>query len=406
MGKNAIKKPEFSLAGRFFKNDSVLRSDGESIQIEFKNPSPISEILVDGDQILVTALWADVHVQSHGFEARPFKILVSDIKLLAPALTEIQHENLSFKRAKQWQLFMSLIRKCFGILEFTEVRTPTLVPSPGTEPYLDHFTTQFKDQKYYLPTSPELHLKKMLSRGWTRIYEFKSCFRNNEVSEHHQPEFTMLEWYRAYAGLEHLEKDVKGLFNFLKLHWPDAVSSFGFLTTTTVAELFKKHCDFNLTPNTTKDELTQLCARLKITVRNDDSFDDLFFRIFLEKIENQLGMSGPQIVKHYPPSQAALARLTDDGWAARFEVYWKGLELANAFDELNDPKEQRRRCDADNKLRKMLGRAQVPIDDEFLNALDCGLPPSAGIALGVDRLFMALANESDIRKTREFYISK
>ncbi len=408
MGKVSAKSQDFQIGGRLFRtHDSLwIKSDGEQIRIEFKFKNQLTDILDSGDHVLISASWDSVQVESRGFEARPFQILVSSVKLLAPALTQTQHENMDFKRAKQWMLLLSLIRKCFGVLEFTEVRSPTLVPSPGTEPYLDHFTTTFKDKTYYLPTSPELHLKKMLSRGWVRIYEFKNCFRNNEVSEHHQPEFTMLEWYRAYSGLAHLEKDVKSIFNYLKLHWPDPVSNFGFLTSTTVAELFQKYCNFTLTPKTTQTELVHLCSGFGISTQESDSFDDLFFRIFIEKIENHLGMSGPQIVKYYPPTQAALARLTEDGWAARFEVYWKGLELANAFDELNDPAEQRRRCDSDNILRKRLGRPEVPIDQEFINALDCGLPPSAGIALGVDRLFMALVNESDIRKTREFYLSQ
>ena len=402
MGQTTPKTPDFILAGRLYGN--TLESGGKSIELDVPKDNEIFEILQDGDQVLVSALWSTVTVEAQAFESKPKKIRALKIELLAPALTLPPTLNMCIERGKQWQYFLHLIRKTFQVLEFTEVKTPTLVPSPGTEPHLDHFTTQFRNQKYYLPTSPELHLKKMLSRGWTKIYEFKPCFRNNELSEHHQPEFTMLEWYRAYSNLDHIEKDIKGMFNYLKLHWPDPVSSFGFLTSTTVQELFQKYCDFNLTPQTNMGDIQGLAQKLDIATNPNDSWDDIFFRIFLEKIEKNLGLHGPQVVKYYPPSQSALARLTPDGWAARFEVYWKGLEIANAFDELNDPTEQRRRCRADNEQRVALGKPAVPIDEEFINALDCGLPPSAGIALGVDRLFMALVNTQDIATTREFSI--
>lgn len=408
MGQITLANPEFTLGGRYFKDTfgTRLESGGGTIRIEIPAHIKLADMLADGDQILITALWAGVSIEAHGFESKPNKIRVQKIELLAPARTPVQHLNLMIQRAKQWQFFLTLIRKTFQILEFTEVRTPTLVPSPGTEPHLDHFKTMFKNKNYYLPTSPELHLKKMLSRGWTKIYEFKPCFRNNELSAHHQPEFLMLEWYRGYSNLDHIEKDMKGIFNYLKLHWPDPVSGFGFLTSATVQELFQKYCEFNLTPETNKGDLEGLAERFGIPISSTDSWDDIFFRIFLEKIEKNLGMHGPQIVKNYPPSQSALARLTPDGWAARFEVYWKGLEIANAFDELNDPHEQRRRCEKDNIQRSALGKTPVPIDTEFLDALDCGLPPSAGIALGLDRLFMALVGAEDIKNTREFPISE
>ncbi|HEX4924840.1 MAG TPA: amino acid--tRNA ligase-related protein, partial [Bdellovibrionales bacterium] len=173
---------------------------------------------------------------------------------------------------------------------------------------------------------------------------------------------------------------------------------------TSVNELFKTHAEIDLTPASTREELAGACRRLGVHFTEDDGFDDLFNRVFLEKIEPELGRSNPVLVTGFPPSQAALSRLNEDGWADRFELYWKGLELANAFHELNDPREQRRRFDEFLAERARLGKPPVPVDAEFLRSLDYGMPPSVGIALGVERLFLALIGELNLAAARAFPI--
>lgn len=320
--------------------------------------------------------------------------------------TDVKRLNGSFSpsRSKDWSNFLMSLREFFTSQRFIEVQTPTLVPSPGTEPFLDPFKTEWElgstTRTLYLPTSPEFHLKQMLARGWSRIFEFKTCFRNGEIGEHHQPEFLMLEWYRAYSNLEAIANDVAGLFKLLATRTGADCQT---LERTTIAELFEKHFDgFELTPKTTRDELATLARRSNISIQSSDSFDDIFFRLFLDRIESQLGIEGPLLVSHYPPSQAALSRIGPHGFAERFEVYWNGLELANAFHELNDPFENEERFRKDAETKAALGKPAVPRDENLVEALQNGMPPSGGIALGVDRLFMALYKLKTIDETRAF----
>ncbi len=383
-----------------------LQSGLGSKQIKFTNatgwsglfrPTPFDiEVLHTGDLVAVQLL-------------SPTSDEAIQILLLAPCLVAPIAANFSVERARQWMEFTEALRQFFKAQGFLEALTPTLVPSPGTEPYLDAFSTFWQKsphgnterQTLYLPTSPEFHLKKLLARGFEKIFEIKTCFRNGEVSPHHQPEFQMLEWYRSFSGLDAIVEDVKSLLRFLNQNLAVSVSPLKFAQVS-VAELFQKHVGFELTPQTTSQELRDLCGRQQIYQTADDSWDDLFFRIFLEKIETQLDPEVIHIVRYYPPSQAALARILPSGWADRFEVYWQGLEIANAFHELNDPSENKKRFLRDNAEKQRLGRAPVPMDEELLEAFQMGMPPAGGIALGVDRLFMACYHIKTISEARAF----
>ncbi|MGE3974399.1 MAG: EF-P lysine aminoacylase EpmA [Bdellovibrionales bacterium] len=360
-------------------------------------------ILRGGDLIFVQGAWNEGVIQ------------VDRLELLAPNIAEkippfYEHE-FSPEWALLWQEFRRNIRQFFSEQGFLEARTPTLVLSPGTEPFLVPFETHWREgkktQKFYLPTSPELHLKKLLVRGFSKIFEMKDCFRNGETGPRHQPEFLMLEWYRSYHRLESIQLDVKNLIQFLLRTFADREAHFVMdqnvdVVTKTMAQLFKEKLKFTLTPKTTLEELKSLAREEKIHFTEQDTWNDVFFRLFLERVEGELGLDQPLIVTHYPPSQAAYARHTEDGWADRFELYWKGLEIANAFHELNDPTEQKRRFESDLAEQRRQGREPVRLDQEFLEGLKFGMPPSAGIALGVERLFMALFDVQDISHTRAF----
>jgi lysyl-tRNA synthetase class 2 len=207
----------------------------------------------------------------------------------------------------------------------------------------------------------------------------------------------MLEWYRAFADLQLIEAHLTGL---LQHFVPDLE-----VITTSMAQLFRDSLRFDLRPDTTANELRALCQQSGVENSPSDSWDDLFHRLFLEKVEPILTAAGPKtafIVKDFPPSQAALAKLTPDGFADRFELYWKGLEIANAYNELTDADEQLRRHQADQATRRELQRPDHPMDWNFIRALRRGVPPSGGIALGLDRLFMAVYDFSSIQQTRAF----
>jgi len=322
---------------------------------------------------------------------------ISELTLLAPALKEPKMLSSNPEIQRQWFDFLQKIRDFFSGKGFQEAQTPSLVVCPGTEPFLDLFSVG----SFYLPTSPELHLKKMLAGGYEQIFEIRPCFRRGEISNRHQPEFWMLEWYRAFHDLEQILQDTLHLIEFLG----GDVSRF---QRKSMAQLFQEKLNFNLTPKTTIEELKALAGKVGLgdTVRNYQIWDDVFYLLFIEKIEPFLDSENPLIVEKYPPSQAALARLTEDGWGERFELYWKGFEIANAFHELNDPVIQEQRSAEDLALKKALGKEMPALDSDFFAALWSGLPPAGGIALGLERLFMCLHGVGDIRELRVFPYAK
>ncbi|MBC7754182.1 MAG: EF-P lysine aminoacylase GenX [Moraxellaceae bacterium] len=341
-----------------------------------------SDLLVDGDIVAI--------------------MTAGKFALIAPNLTAdscfYTLENDPWTKKRLWFEYQQHVRDFFKEKRFLEVKTPTLVKCPGTEPSLDVFSTEFVNgstrEKFFLPTSPEINLKKLLALGAERIYEIASVFRNGEKSESHHFEFTMLEWYRSYTNLSTIKHDMIELIEHtadkLKVARPKEVLTF------TMEELFQKYCDFKLTPRTSEDELKQLAAKLNVDVKSATTIDDYFYLIFMEKIENQWPPDRLVFVEKYPPYQAALARLDQNGWGDRFEAYWNGLELANAFHELNDPEIQRARAKDDLRKKKQMGKEEISLDETFFEALDQGMPPSSGIAVGLERLYMALKNIKNI----------
>ncbi len=335
-------------------------------------------------------------------------VAISDsgvVTLLAPHIQKLPARVLRLESLRLWQDYVYWMREYFREQEFVEVRTPSLVPCPGTEPSLDVFSTEFvngsRRQKLYLPTSPELHLKKTLALGAEKIFEIKNVFRNGEVTDHHQPEFTMIEWYRAYDGMPAIQRDVAELVHYLVRKMPALKAPSGF-DTVQIPQLFYQHCGDELCPDTTLEQMKAVAAKAGVDVSSAKTIDDYFFLIFMEKIETQFNPDRLIFVEKYPPYQAALARLTADGWGDRFEVYWQGLEIANAFHELNDPAVQKQRFAEDLAKKRAMGKEEISLDAEFMQCLEAGMPPSAGIALGVERLFMALTGITNISDTRLF----
>lgn len=323
-------------------------------------------------------------------------------------------ENLVM-RAK----IIAAIRAFFDTRGYLEVETPLVVAKPGMEPHLDPFETFVADpfgNRYdaYLITSPEYALKKLLAAGFTKIYQLGKCFRNGEAFEgRHNPEFTMLEWYQAgtdYAGImdetEAFVKDValKAL-GATKVSWRgrqiDLAQPWERLT---VKEAMRKYAAIDLDAALEdKRILTEAAATLGHVMPVDVSWDDAFFSVFLNEVESKLGFERPTFLHEYPVSMAALSKVSarDPRYAERFELYIGGLELANAYTELTDADEQRRRLEEEHALRVELGRKEYGLDEDFLEAV-AAMPEAGGISIGIDRLVMLLLGTSDIREVLAF----
>ena len=299
------------------------------------------------------------------------------------------------------------MRQWFASEGFVEVETPILQAAPGAEVHLTGFATEWElpdgeSQERWLHSSPEFAMKKLLAGGMPKIFQFARVFRNAEGSALHHPEFTMLEWYRAGAGYETIMADCKALLastGVEELRWAGHVCDpKAEPERLTVAEAFVRHAGVDLFA--TLGNAEALSGASGIAMHAGDSWEDVFFRIMFDKIEPRLGMGRPTILCEYPISMAALARAKpgDPGVAERFELYVCGVELANAFGELIDPDIQRERLVADMDLKEELYGVRWPVDDDFLAALDHGLPDCSGIALGFDRLVMLASGASHIEE--------
>ena len=309
------------------------------------------------------------------------------------------------------------VRAWFEAEGFAEVETPALQVSPGLEVHLKAFDTTLEHpeggaRRLYLHTSPEFAMKKLLVAGETRIFQLARTFRNGERSATHHPEFTMLEWYRAGATIDTLWRDCEGLLRAALeaagrhrlRHGGGEADPKPAFERLTVAEAFGRHAGIDLLatapdPSAPNAALLARAAQgIGVTSQPNDSWEDIFFRIFLARIEPKLGFGVPTILTEYPASMAALARLKpgDARVAERFELYVCGLELANGFGELTDATEQRRRFEADMARKEALYGVRYPIDDDFIAALAHGMPEAAGIALGFDRLVMLASGAATI----------
>lgn len=309
------------------------------------------------------------------------------------------------------------MRDYFARENFIEVDTPALQVSPGLEPHLaafatDYVTPQGEKHRLYLATSPEFSCKKLLVAGMPRIYQLSHVFRNGEGSSRHHPEFTLLEWYRAGAGYRELMRDCEALLRAVADVAQRATVSYRGVScdmtkparVLSVQEAFAEFTGIDLLgsiadPHDPQPEkLRELAGQIGVRTHADDSWDDIALRILGEKIEPFLGRDVPCFLTDYPLCMAALARPkpADARVAERFELYVCGLELANAFVELTDPALQRARFEKDMALKEKLYGTRYPVDEDFLRALEHGMPDAAGIALGLDRLVMLAAGSEDI----------
>jgi lysyl-tRNA synthetase class 2 len=293
---------------------------------------------------------------------------------------------------------MRQVRVFFDARDFLEVETPLVVPSPGLDVHLDAMRVLHKKQERYLITSPEYQMKRLLAGGLGHIYQICKCFRNDELGERHQPEFTMLEWYRSEASADAVMRDTEELVANLtralsSRHAPSASAD------RDKAIMHTALGAIDVTPPWPRLTMREAFARF-CDVSMDDALADeeRFYRLLIDHIEPGLARMGAVFLCEWPASMASLARkkASDPSVAERFEAYIAGVELCNGFGELTDPAEQRERLLADQAARRELGLPVYPIDERFLAALEEGLPESAGNALGVDRLLMLLTGAAHI----------
>lgn len=305
-------------------------------------------------------------------------------------------------------------RAFFTARGYTEVETPCLVPVPGMEVHLHAFRTEFvphlgagERRTLWLRTSPELALKRLLVAGAGPVFELARVWRNGEVSPRHAPEFTMLEWYRPGATMAALMDETE---EYLRTVCPPVVAHEGVVTDLTLpferitmAEAFARWCG-GLDILATEGDAVRLgeaaAACVGVTRKPDESWEDLFFRLLLDRVEPHLGRGRATFLTHWPAPQAALARRdpADPRAALRFELFVAGLELANAFDELTDAAEQRARFEHDVAERLRLYGEGWGVDEDFLAALEHGMPAGSGIALGFDRLAMLASGAARIEQ--------
>ncbi|VDC32056.1 EF-P lysine aminoacylase EpmA [Pseudogemmobacter humi] len=297
---------------------------------------------------------------------------------------------------------------------FTEVDPAALQLSPGNEAHLHAFRTTAigndgAGRELYLHTSPEFAMKRLLAAGETRIHAFSHVWRNRERGALHEPEFTMLEWYRAGESYERLMEDIAA---WVRLACPDGLLRFRDRVCdpalpcerVSVCEAFARHAGIDLLATmdasgaTEAQALAEQMDRVGLRHMPGESWSDLFSRVLSERVEPHLGQGRLTVLDLYPAAEAALARRcpSDPRLAERFEVYACGVELANGFGELTDPEEQRRRFAEEMEIKARIYGETYPIDEDFLAALAL-MPAAAGCALGFDRLVMLATSAPRIR---------
>ncbi len=297
------------------------------------------------------------------------------------------------------------LRQFFAARDFIEVETGTLTVSPGNETHLHAFASDLvtpagERRPLYLRTSPEFACKKLLAAGERRIVEFARVFRNRERGALHHPEFTLIEWYRADEPYETLMDDCAVILALAAraagagrfAYRGRSLDPFAPPERLTVIEAFARYAGIDLAALLSPEEPARFAAAARdagIRTAADDTWGDIFSRVLVERIEPRLGIERATILYEYPSVQSPLARPTAAAArvAERFELYACGVELANAFGELTDPAEQRRRLEEQMAEKARIYGERYPIDEDFLAAL-ARMPQACGIALGLDRLVM------------------
>jgi lysyl-tRNA synthetase class 2 len=404
-----IRGRVIQLSGR----DGVLAD--ETGQIRFQMGAGHNLVSGKGDIVELQGILGKVN----HFEIREIRLLSRSVRNYEQGdwLRFHANERECIKNLRMRAKVLSAIRSFFTQRDFIEVETPYMLDAPGQEVHIEPFITEYRNSRiattHYLATSPEHHMKRMLGGGLEQIFQIARCFRNDEFTDWHNPEFTMVEWYRAYANYEDIMADTEDLIAHVTLEIcgknPPArlagIAANKPWQKISVYDAFERWADIDLSECTDADTLFNCARRVGFaSAAEGDTWDDLFHKILLEKIEPQLAKFAAVFLIDYPAPLAALAKRKESNGAVaeRAEAYIGGVELANGYTELNDPHEQRQRFE---DARKNKGSGE-PLDEGFLRAMECAIPPAGGMALGVDRLVMLLAGSEKIGEVIAFpYLS-
>ncbi|MDQ3098760.1 MAG: EF-P lysine aminoacylase EpmA [bacterium] len=335
---------------------------------------------------------------------------------------KLRDGQIQFESFLMREKVIDAIRAFFKKQDFHEVETPLMVKSPGMEPYLEVFETGLLDAgnshyRAFLTTSPEYAMKKLLVAGIPKIFQICKSFRNGEDlrSSTHNPEFTIMEWYRINADYTTIMSDCEVMTEWiydavigksekggriLKYQGQEIDVSAPW-ERISVSEAFEKYAGVVETDLQDDIAMRNWGKKKGYAVSNSTTWEQMFNQIFLNDIEPHLGFNKPTILYDYPASMAALSRKKPDNplYAERFEYYILGKELGNAFSELNDAQEQEDRLRAERVERESLGKNMYDVDEDFIDALKVGMPDAAGIAVGIDRMVMLFADVPTIQET-------
>jgi lysyl-tRNA synthetase class 2 len=378
----ALLGKRLQIAGRVFHVDGKLVTVADAfarVTVELSRP----EVLEPGDLVVASGRWGEKRRLSRGriVSRTPCPTPAAQGEFFRAVFAGEAEKQRDRSRATQ------LVRDFFAGRGFVEVTTPLRVPAPGVDFHVD----AIESSGQFLITSPELHMKRLLVGGMPRIFQLSRVARADELGPLHAPEFTLLEWYRAFTELELVLSDTEELVRSVVrgLAGEDQVFVLG-NRKVSVAKPFER---------LTVREAFQRYAGVKDAARLAARDEDRYFELMVGKVEPALAEHPrPVFLTHYPISQAALSRphADDPTVAERAELYFGGVELCNAYGELTDAAEQRRRFVDEAERRRAQKRRVYPLDEPFLAALTEGMPPSAGNALGFDRLVMVATNRSEI----------
>lgn len=308
--------------------------------------------------------------------------------------------SASLENLRRRAEILTALRLFFQQRDYLEVETPIMARCGVTDVYLSNIKARFREQNYCLQTSPEYHMKRLLAAGSGAIFQLSRVFRDDELGRWHNPEFTMLEWYQP--GIDHhkLIEEVDALLQHILLCPPSVKKTY--------SEVFQEICQ--LDPFNASIQQLQHCLAThdlnNVLPVGEQDRDQYLFLLMSHVIEPAFASCGqPLVIYDFPPSQAALA-IVENGKAHRFEFYYRGVELANGFHELTEAAAQRQRFLSDLAQRDKL-QLEIPrIDERLLDALEAGIPPCSGVAMGVDRLLALALNQDNIAATQAFDFSR
>ncbi len=294
------------------------------------------------------------------------------------------------------------IRDFFQQREVLEVETPILSPYANVDPAIESFSVREQGKDYYLHTSPEFAMKRLLAAGSGAIFQIAKVFRQEELGRWHHPEFTLLEWYRPQWTLSALMEEVLALIQSLDNQFKQLSVQYD-----TYQKIFQRYTGIDPL-NTTVSVLRQYSQNAGFAVEGLGEDKDAWLDLLMVHVIEPKMASGITFISEYPTTQAALARINscNPQVADRFEMYIKGVEIANGFYELKDAKEQELRFMQDNRYRKQHQQAVLPYDRKLLMALEDGLPDCSGVAVGVDRLLMLATGATHIEQVLSFGLEK